>query len=118
MNQYGFVNVSEVMGSIKPNTVLISIMLANNETGVIQVKLKKNNHNFPKSFTKCDTFKPIKELGHELKKLCYKKERNQDNRHCSLFLHTDAAQAIGKIKVDVANLQVDYLSIVGHKVTI
>lgn len=34
---------------------------------------------------------------------------------CPLFFHTDAAQAIGKIKVDVEELQVDYLSIVGHK---
>jgi len=34
---------------------------------------------------------------------------------CPLFVHTDAAQAIGKIKVDVDELQVDYLTIVGHK---
>ena len=39
-----------------------------------------------------------------------------DNRLCPLFLHTDAAQAIGKIQVDVEELRVDYLTIVGHKV--
>ena len=32
-----------------------------------------------------------------------------------IYIHTDAAQAIGKIKVDVNELDVDYLTIVGHK---
>lgn len=32
-----------------------------------------------------------------------------------ILIHTDAAQAIGKIKVDVDELGVDYLTIVGHK---
>lgn len=34
---------------------------------------------------------------------------------CPILLHTDGAQAIGKIGVDVDELQVDYLTIVGHK---
>ncbi len=38
------------------------------------------------------------------------------NRLCPFLLHTDAAQAIGKIQVNVKELQVDYLTIVGHKV--
>lgn len=33
-----------------------------------------------------------------------------------ILLHTDAAQAIGKVDVDVVDLDVDYLSVVGHKV--
>ena len=33
-----------------------------------------------------------------------------------IFIHTDAAQALGKIGVDVDDLGVDYLTIVGHKV--
>jgi cysteine desulfurase len=37
VNQNGFVEIGNVIDSIKPNTILISIMLANNETGVIQV---------------------------------------------------------------------------------
>ena len=32
-----------------------------------------------------------------------------------ILLHTDAAQAIGKVEVDVERLEVDYLTIVGHK---
>ena len=32
-----------------------------------------------------------------------------------ILVHTDAAQAIGKIKVDVNDLEVDYLTVVGHK---
>ncbi len=35
---------------------------------------------------------------------------------CQILLHTDAAQAIGKITVDVKELGVDYLTVVGHKV--
>ncbi len=33
-----------------------------------------------------------------------------------ILVHTDAAQTIGKVPIDVAELQVDYLTIVGHKV--
>jgi len=33
-----------------------------------------------------------------------------------IFVHTDAAQSIGKIHVDVDKLGVDYLTVVGHKV--
>jgi selenocysteine lyase len=43
-------------------------------------------------------------------------ENKKSDRNCPLFVHTDAAQAIGKIKVDINELQVDYLTIVGHKV--
>jgi selenocysteine lyase len=64
-------------------------MLANNETGVIQ---------------------PLKELMKEIKRL-----NVNHGRICPLFVHTDAAQAIGKIKVDIDELKVDYLTIVGHK---
>jgi cysteine sulfinate desulfinase/cysteine desulfurase-like protein len=39
VNKYGYVEPEDVIKAIKPNTILISIMLANNETGVIQVNI-------------------------------------------------------------------------------
>lgn len=100
VNQNGVVSVKDVIDSIRPNTILISIMLANNETGVLQ---------------------PVGEISRQLKELGLTKwdessaQYSSGSRHCPLFVHTDAAQAIGKIRVDVEELQVDYLTIVGHK---
>lgn len=78
--------VKELEKLIRPNTILVSIMLANNETGVIQ---------------------PVEEASAFIKTL--------SDRKVPIYVHTDAAQAIGKIKVDVEKLMVDYLTIVGHK---
>ena len=68
----------------------MSIMLANNETGAIF---------------------PVSEI------MSKAKDWARKNRPDStpLFCHTDAAQAIGKMKVDVEVLNIDYLTIVGHK---
>ncbi|MCA9195406.1 MAG: cysteine desulfurase [Planctomycetales bacterium] len=78
---YGLVNPDDIRRAIEPETVLVSVMLANNEVGTIQ---------------------PIEEIaviarGHEI------------------LFHTDAAQAVGKIAVDVESMGVDLLSIAGHK---
>ncbi|CAH1776137.1 unnamed protein product [Owenia fusiformis] len=81
----GAVEVQGVLDAIKSNTCLISIMLANNETGVIQ---------------------PVQEICERVRSL---------PQYSSILLHTDAAQAIGKIEVSVRSLPVDYLTIVGHK---
>jgi cysteine desulfurase len=81
VDRHGLVDPRDLAAAITPHTVLVSIMLANNETGTIQ---------------------PIADLariahGH------------------GLPFHTDAAQAAGKIPVDVAALGVDLLTVVGHK---
>lgn len=77
----GFVAATDVEKNIKPTTILISIMHANNEVGSIQ---------------------PIDEIGAIARK------------H-GIFFHCDAAQSVGKIPVNVKQMQVDLLSIAGHK---
>ncbi|XP_034036578.1 selenocysteine lyase [Thalassophryne amazonica] len=87
-NMTARVEVEDVVAVIRPNTCLVSIMLANNETGVIM---------------------PIQEICQRIKSL------NKQHQRLRILLHTDAAQALGKIKVDACELGVDYLTIVGHK---
>lgn len=77
----GLIDLDELKKAITPRTILISVMYANNETGVLF---------------------PIKEIG----KIA--KEKN-------VAFHTDAVQAAGKIKIDVQDLNVDLLTISGHK---
>ena len=77
----GLINLDELKGAITPKTILISVMYANNETGVIF---------------------PIKEIG-------------QIAKEKGVAFHTDAVQAAGKIKIDVNDLNVDLMTISGHK---
>lgn len=81
VDEHGLVDPSDVQQAIEPETVLISIMLANNEVGTIQ---------------------PIEEIA-------------AIARTHGILIHTDAAQAVGKIPVDVESMGVDMLSIAGHK---
>lgn len=53
---------------------------------------------------------PLQQICQSIKSLNRKRERLR------ILLHTDAAQALGKIRVDAPELGVDYLTIVGHKV--
>lgn len=77
----GFVSVDKLEEEIRNDTILISIMHANNEIGTIE---------------------PIEEIG----KIA--KERG-------IYFHTDAVQTVGKIPVDVEKMNVDLLTISGHK---
>jgi cysteine desulfurase len=81
VDRTGQVDPEEIRKAILPNTTLITIMLANNETGTLQ---------------------PIREIS------------GIAHEHGIPF-HTDAAQAIGKIEVDVNELGVDFLTVAGHK---
>ena len=81
VDKYGLIDPDEVKNAIKKDTVLISVMHANNETGTIQ---------------------PVQEIG-------------RISREHGIFFHTDAAQSTGKIKTDVNDLCVDFLSVAGHK---
>jgi cysteine desulfurase len=81
VDRYGMVSVEQVAAAIRPTTILISIMHANNEVGTIQ---------------------PIAMIG-ELA------------RSRNIPMHTDAAQSVGKIPTLVNDLNVDLLTIAGHK---
>ena len=83
----GIVRVEDVHEAIRPDTVLITMMLANNEIGTIQ---------------------PVAEIG-----ALVRQEREKGNRH--LRFHTDAVQAAGRMHVDVERLGCDMLSLSAHK---
>lgn len=81
VDKYGTVDLEQLKNSITDDTILISIMFANNEIGTIQ---------------------PIKEIG-------------QIAKEKGIYFHTDAVQAIGHVKIDVNDLNIDLLSMSAHK---
>ncbi len=81
VDEHGMVTARQVADAITGNTVLVTIMHANNEVGTIE---------------------PIREIA--------------DAAHArGIPVHTDCAQSVGKIPVNVDDLGVDLLSIAGHK---
>lgn len=81
VDEKGIVDLEEIKRAIKPTTILISIMFANNEIGTVE---------------------PIKEIGKIAKE------------HKTVF-HTDAVQAVGNVRIDVEDMNIDSLSLSGHK---
>jgi cysteine desulfurase len=78
----GLINLTDLELAFRPDTILVSVMAANNEIGVLQ---------------------PLAEIG----KMCSDRQ---------VLFHTDAAQAIGKIGLDVEAMKIDLLSMTAHKV--
>ncbi|HVS80536.1 MAG TPA: cysteine desulfurase family protein [Pyrinomonadaceae bacterium] len=84
----GIVRVEDVRAALRPDTILISVMMANNEIGTTQ---------------------SIAEIG-----ALVRAERAHGRRH--LWLHTDAVQAAGRVSIDVESLGCDLLSLSAHKI--
>lgn len=81
VDEDALVNVAEIEKAITSQTILISIMHANNEVGSIQ---------------------PISEIA-------------QLAKQHGIAMHSDAAQSVGKISTDVEELEINLLSVAGHK---
>ncbi|RIY34665.1 IscS subfamily cysteine desulfurase [Psittacicella gerlachiana] len=82
VDEHGIVSLEDFQNALRPDTILASVMLVNNETGVLQ---------------------HVAEIG----KIC---------RERKIVFHCDATQGVGKIPVDVKELNVDLMSFSGHKV--
>jgi cysteine desulfurase len=82
VNPDGLVDLDRLTNAIRTDTILVSIMAANNEIGVLQ---------------------SLTEIG----KICREQE---------VLFHTDAAQSIGKISLDVNEFNIDLMSLTAHKV--
>lgn len=78
----GLLDLDKLTTAIREDTILVSVMAANNEIGVLQ---------------------PLKEIG----EICHDK---------GVLFHTDAAQAIAKITLDVAAMNIDLMSLTAHKI--
>jgi cysteine desulfurase len=77
----GLITIQQLQEAIRPDTILVSVMLVNNEIGVIQ---------------------PIDEIG----ELCRSK---------GIIFHSDAAQATGKLPIDLQKTKIDLMSFSAHK---
>jgi len=78
----GIVSVGDLERALRDDTILVSIMHANNEIGTVQ---------------------PVADIG----RLCSER---------GIAFHTDAVQSVGKVPVDVKAMNIDFLSISGHKI--
>lgn len=84
----GIVRLDDVRAALRDDTILVSVMMANNEVGTIQ---------------------PVAEIG-----ALIRAERARGRKH--LWFHTDAVQAAGRISIDVEVIGCDLLSLSAHKI--
>ncbi len=83
----GIVRIEDVASALRDDTVLVTVMMANNEIGTLQ---------------------PVSDIGRLLR------SRREAGR--KLWFHTDAVQALGKVPVDVEEIGCDLLSMSAHKI--
>lgn len=92
VDKTGIVSLKTLEESIKDETILVSIMASNNETGVIE---------------------PIEDIGNFL----YDNNKTREKRKLDrIYFHSDVVQAFGKILIDVDKMKIDSMSISGHKI--
>lgn len=89
VDEQGFIKIDELKKALRPDTVLVSIMYANNEVGTIE---------------------PIAEIGREILK------HRKENNTAYPYFHTDACQAAEYLSLDVEKLHADLMTINGSKI--
>ncbi len=92
VDKFGKVSIEDLKKSIKNETVLVSIMASNNETGIIE---------------------PIEDIGNFL---CDYNKTREKNGLDKIYFHSDVVQAFGKILIDVNKFNIDSMSFSGHKI--
>jgi len=92
VDRYGMVEAEDIEKAVRPGTVLVSVMYANNEVGTVE---------------------PIEEIGRLVKKINLSRASSQLP---PIFFHTDATQAVQYLDCQVERLGVDMLSFSGHKI--
>lgn len=92
VDKEGVIKLEDLKSAIREDTVLISVMYANNEVGTIE---------------------PIAEIGKWLQKL---NATRVAKNLAKIYFHTDACQAAGALELNVAKLGVDLMSVNGSKI--
>lgn len=96
VDKYGLVNQRDIMKSLRPNTILVSVMYANNEIGTIE---------------------PIAEIAHVIKNYRHIQRVDTVSKEPRFpIFHTDACQAAGYLDLSIENLGVDLMTLNGSKI--